>query len=490
MRKTPFSSHIRNLFSQKFRIPHLALLTSTTVLALSSLALSSSALAATPAITSPPAAPAPPAKAAIPTLTPANQTTPADKLKMLLSQGQAAEAYALGKQYPDELGNPAFDFYFGVAALDSGHAAEGVLALERYTLNFPDSTHARLELARGYFILGEDNRAREEFNVILKTNPPPTVQTNIARFMDAIRARESRYRTTAGAYVEAGLGYDSNVNGGVDNATLVLPVLGTTTLTSGVKTDDSFSHLAAGGQVTHPIAPGVSVFGAANVDTRMYFKEDTFNQLNMVGTGGLTFLTGRNFIRTSLSYATTNVDKKHYRDVIGAGAEWNFQLDELQALNFGAQYAQFAYADTNQVRDANYIALSTGYRRAFINKWQPLLQGTLSLAQEKNDSPLGIVRDDLSRDIVGVRLAASITPAPQWSLNSGISYQNSAYQGVDILLITREDHYIAWDAALGYAIAKNLLLRGELLVANNASNNPLNKYQRESLVFKARYEFQ
>lgn len=452
--------------------------------------LSNNALAATPEPKTPPVIAPSGTPVPLAGAIPAGTITTADKMKALLGQGKAAEAYALGLQFADEFGDPAFDFYFGVAALDSGHAAEGVLALERYVLNFPDSAHARLELARGYFILGEDNRAREEFNAILKTNPPPAVQANITRFLDAIRSRESRFKTTAGAFVEAGLGYDTNVNGGVSNAEMVLPVFGFTKLNSGVKTDDNFSHLATGGQVTHPLAPGMSLFGAANIDTRVYFKEDLFNQLNMAGSGGLSYLMGKSLFRGSMTYATTKIDDRRFRDVIGAGGEWNYQLDELQALSVGAQYAQFQYADANQVRNSNYTALSFGYRKAIISNFQPLLQGTFTLAQEANDNPLGPVRNDLSRDIYGLRLGISLTPAPQWSLNSGISYQNSAYQGKDILLITRKDHFLSFDAALGYAIAKNLVVRSELLVANNDSNNPLNKYQRESITFKVRYEFQ
>src|ERR1043165_9183158 len=96
---------------------------------------------------------------------------PADDVKALIDQGKAAEAYALGKQHPDQLGNPAFDFYYGVAAIDAGHAGEGVLALERYVANFPANHAGRLELARGYYVLGDDARAREEFDAVLKTNP-------------------------------------------------------------------------------------------------------------------------------------------------------------------------------------------------------------------------------------------------------------------------------------------------------------------------------
>ena len=97
---------------------------------------------------------------------------PADDIKALIEKGDSKAAYELGRKYPDQLGEPAFDFYFGVAAIDSGHAGEGVLALERYVVNFPDNHNARLELARGYFVMGDDQRAREEFNNVLKLNPP------------------------------------------------------------------------------------------------------------------------------------------------------------------------------------------------------------------------------------------------------------------------------------------------------------------------------
>src|SRR5688572_10316100 len=143
--------------------------------------------------------------------------TPVDEVRTLLEQGRAAEAYALGRRHPEELGKPDFDFYYGVAAVDSGHAGEGVLALERYVIQFPDNDRARLELARGYFVLGELVRAREEFETVARKNPPPAVQATIDRFMDSIRAQETRYSTTATAYIEIGGGYDSNVNSGVGN---------------------------------------------------------------------------------------------------------------------------------------------------------------------------------------------------------------------------------------------------------------------------------
>src|SRR5437660_10796565 len=114
----------------------------------------------------------------------AARAAPVDELRALLEQGKSAEAYALGRRHPEELGKPDFDFYYGIAAVDSGHAGEGVLALERYVVQYPENDRARLELARGYFVLGELVRAREEFESVLLTDPPPAVRAPIERVMD------------------------------------------------------------------------------------------------------------------------------------------------------------------------------------------------------------------------------------------------------------------------------------------------------------------
>src|SRR5574341_2687428 len=99
-------------------------------------------------------------------------------------------------------------------------------------------------------------RARDEFEAVLRRNPPPPVQATIDRFLDSIRSQETRYRTSASLYAEVGAGYDSNVNSGIGNALISVPTLGVVQVAqAGVRSADSFLHLAAGGQVSHPVAP-------------------------------------------------------------------------------------------------------------------------------------------------------------------------------------------------------------------------------------------
>ena len=414
---------------------------------------------------------------------------PADDIKALVEKGDAKGAYELGRNNPDQFGNSSFDFYFGVAAIDSGHAGEGVLALERYVINFPDNYNARLELARGYFVMGDDQRAREEFTGVLKANPPPAVVANIERFMDALRSRESTYRTTGGVFIEAGYGYDSNVNGGVGTANINLPVFGAVTIgAAGVKTHSEFGWLAAGGQISHPVSPGLSVFAGGQIDSKLNSAAEAqpFDQGNIAVNGGVSYIKDRNFYRLTASHAEVSVDYARFRNVDSLSGEWLYQIDELQTISPFLQLADFNYTGNNQPRDAEFYATGLGYRKAFIGKWQPLLTLSANIGKEHNTEG----RPDLGRDIYGGRAALAITPAPKWAVSVGATYQNSQYDGPDILLgTTRKDDYYAADAVASYAYTRNLSLRAELLISKNESNLELYAYRRDMLTFKVRYDF-
>lgn len=412
---------------------------------------------------------------------------PADDLKVFMDQGKSAEAYALGKKFPDELGNPAFDFYFGVAAVDSGHAGEGVLALERYISNFPDNIRARLELARGYFVLGDDARAREEFDAVLKTNPPAAVQANVQRFLDAIRSRESRYKTTAGFFAEAGIGFDDNVNGGISSPNISLPVFGNVTVTgSGVATGDNFTHLAVGGNVTHPVAPGVALFGSANWESKLHQTDTAFDQNNYGLAGGVSYLQDKNLWRATLSYSNLDVENDRFRNVTGVSGEVHHQYDELQTISGFLQFAELDYVGGNAIRDSRFNAIGAGYRKAFIGQYQPLLTVSLTYGQEDNIRN----RPDLGRDLYGLRAALAVTPAPKWALSVGGTVQRSKYGADDpLLLVTREDDYYGLDVSASYAFTRNWSVRGEYNYTRNDSNLALFEYDRNLVAVKVRYEF-
>lgn len=412
---------------------------------------------------------------------------PADDVKALIEKGDSAGAYAAGKKNPQELGIPVFDFYFGIAAIDSGHAGEGVLALERYVVNFPGNLQARLELARGYFVLGEDLRAKEEFTDILKTNPPSDVVANIDRYLDAIRARESVYRTTAGAFVEFGIGYDSNINGGVGNSNVNLPNLGLVTIApAGVGIESMFSQLTAGANIAVPVSPGVALFGSISGDFKLHESNREYDQGNLNASGGLSYLSEKNLYRAMATVSNLDIDYNRFRDITALTGEWIHQLDELQGVSGSLQYADLDYKGNNDIRDSKLYSAGVGYRRAFISKWSPLLTLNGSFTQEENRAG----RDDLGRDVYGLRVGVSASPAPRWSVGGGLGVQLSRYAAPDAFLqTTRRDRYLSLDGAVSYAVTRQLSLRGEVLLSSNDSNIELYEYRRDVIAFKVRYEF-
>jgi hypothetical protein len=106
---------------------------------------------------------------------------PVDDLRTAVEAGDSAAAYArhcaTSIDAPER--PPEFDLWCGIAAVDVGRSGEGVLALERYVLQFPDDVRARLELARAYYYAGNDVRSREEFEAVARSQPPPEVQAGV-----------------------------------------------------------------------------------------------------------------------------------------------------------------------------------------------------------------------------------------------------------------------------------------------------------------------
>lgn len=433
--------------------------------------------------------------------------TAADEIRSLLEQNKAQDAYQLGRTSPELLGDPAFDFFFGIAAIDAGRPGEGVLALERYILVFPNNGDARFQLARGYFILGEDQRARDEFETLL---PSSTGNQKIAieRYLDAIRTRESRYQPTAKVYVEAGLGVDTNINAGLSSgATPQIPGLGTLPSVSSnsisAREQDTFLTASAGVQGTYPVSPGVSLYGAGGVDARRHLgsNNDVFDQHSLGATGGVSYLKERNLYKAGAFLSQSWVDNQSYLLSYGLNGEWSHQLDQFNRLTLGAQLARFDYDDMyiyltknkaggpvfsqTTVRNSDFVGISGAWAHALTMLYQPVITVSGNYGEESNQRN----RADLSRDIYGGRVSFAMTPAQRWGVSAGIGYQESKYRDIFTTGSERR-HDTSWslDGSVSYFYTKQLSVRAEAQILDQSSNIGLFRYGREVVSVKARYE--
>jgi hypothetical protein len=411
---------------------------------------------------------------------------PVDDERALVQQGRNAEAYALGTQHAELLGTPEFDFYFGIAAADSGHVGEGVLALERFSVRYPANMVGRAELGRAYFLAGDDERAREEFATVLAATPDAAVRRTVERYLDLIATRQARYLAGTSFYAEAGYGWDSNTNGGVDDARISLPIFGNVIVQSGaVKKSDTFAAVAAGGQYNRPLTSEWKLFGGLAVDDKSNRHDHANNLLETTLAAGAEHAQDADTQRMTLSRDLVDVGSEHFRSGTALAGDWQHLLDERQAVLGSATVARYAYAGDNAPRDATLTALGLAYRRALPYRWQPVLQLAVNAGREANRMD----RPDLGRDIAGLRLAVDAAPAEAWTVSAGMSYQDSRYSDSDLLLATRRrDAYRAVDASLRYRIDRSLSVRGEVLLSDNRSNLELNRYRRNVVAVKLRFE--
>jgi Surface lipoprotein assembly modifier len=415
------------------------------------------------------------------------QGDPLAELRRLVEASQFDAAYTLAKGSPRRAGDPHFDFLYGIAAVNTGRVPEGLLALERHLAVVPANDRARLELARGYFLLGEYARARAEFEFVLRFNPPPAVRANIEGFLNAMQLRDSTEGRASGRfYAEAGLGHDSNVNSGTFRDQLPL-VFGTVDIrgSNSQGRPDSFTQFALGAQRQWVATPRFSVFASGDLDHRANTDEREFDLTTATVQAGFTQLVERGLWRTTLGWNTLAVGGSHNRDNFAVGAEWQRALESGWQLALLGQYGELRNNRADEVRDSRSTTIAASANRSLGGALGWNLGLRAGYTQEDNVR----LRRDLSRQSPQLRLSLGLSPAPTWRLSTGLSLAQSRYRGLDIVFNSvRQDTTANLDLVASWAVSRQWTLRAEWLAYVNRSNQDLYDSRRQSFALKARYQ--
>lgn len=108
-------------------------------------------------------------------------------LSVMIDQKQYTKAYQWARPRARSWrGDKEFYFMLGLAANETGHADQAIKPLQQYVIQQPEHLWARLELARAFYLAGKYGLAKQEFQLVLSTDPPINVKDNIQRFLDKI----------------------------------------------------------------------------------------------------------------------------------------------------------------------------------------------------------------------------------------------------------------------------------------------------------------
>jgi len=409
-----------------------------------------------------------------------------EKLSLFFDHYKRKQAFNYASQYLSEQeGDPYFDYYYGVSAIDSGFASKGVFALERVLLVFPEDSVTRLELARGYFVLKEYARSRQEFEAVLSTSPPESVKRTAYLYLDKIRLEESRYKTTVSGFAEVGAGYDSNVNSAPGNTFngFLTP--------SSIEQGDNFYNLAAQVQVVYPFLPG----WRANVSaTGLLKKNQDLNKFD-TATGilqtGLSLTSEASLYTIDLVAQEFQLDGDNYRRLLGVNTGWRYDINELSNFSTSLQFANLKY-DIFPILDSNLYSLNVGYTEQFSVPTTPVFFSNIKIGKEDAKSGRAAAQSDTDRDIYSLNLGLTLSLSTKFLIQAAAGVQNSQYTGNNALLNNndkRKDNFVSANLNFLWLINYKWRLETRISYVDNRSNIELREYDRTMTSVNLNYNY-
>lgn len=404
----------------------------------------------------------------------------------LHSSGKAQAAYELLlPQVETRAGDPDFDYAFGLAAADSGHAGEALAALQRVLAVQPNNTQARAEIARVYALAGDIDTARAQFDTVLAD---PTIPDPVRQRIDVL-SRQYGTAIRGGARSLTGLidleaGYDSNVNAATSSSSITFPLfafLGPAALSgNAVAQDKGFAQATGGISFEAPLSRQTRAFVSGQGLVREIFDNSAFDQAALGGTVGIarTLVSG-DVVSLAANAQNFWLGDDSYRQAFGGVAQLTHRIRGGAALSAALNYSRFNY-DNDPSRDADRYALTVSYAgRA--------LYGSLTSGLEE-------VRRDFAPNLgfafTGVQAGFEKLLTERFALTGSAGLEHRNYRGTDpLFLASRGD--TQGDVSIGFRVllAEGLTLRPRATYTRNWSNLSLYDYERATVSMALRKEF-
>jgi tetratricopeptide (TPR) repeat protein len=413
-----------------------------------------------------------------------------DQIERLYENGASSEAYELARAnlYQGE-GDPRFDLYYGLAAVDNGFTSEGIFALERLVQVEPNNYQAHLGLARAYQKLGHRSRAREELQKIVAGNPSPEIRAQAQTELDRFAGRAGGNRPVGHVYFEMGAGYDSNINGGMTDDTF-----------GPIFTDDSYAQedgyvsVAGGVFGSVPLTGGLSLFGVAEGYRQENFDTPEFNIGQIDVSAGLSLRHARNLFQLALLWQDYEVGHDPYRTVWGARGEWRHEMENSSRISFYLEADELDYDDDiTTALDSRMGTMGIGWSGPVAGSSDSRYFVTLygGVERERED-PVGLVvgRTVPDRDLYGLRLGTDVSVASDVRFDFTMQAQWSDYREPDeVFSIKRDDDYYYFGAGVTWQFHKNWKLRGSAGYTYNDSNISIYDYDRTQAGLTLRFDY-
>ena len=237
----------------------------------------------------------------------------------------------------------------------------------------PSLVRVRLELARAFFLKGEDSLARGHFEQVLAGKPPAGVALNVNRFLAEIRARK-RWSVRVGV----ALAPDTNLGASSGEKTIWIPFGGQRlpfTLDQPAEESSGIGIVAwAGGEYQYPVGRDWRIRSGGEVSRREY-RSDEFDRMTVGAHLGPRWLIGRVTEASLLAVARQHwiSDEADHRD-LGLRVEARRRLTARMTANAQVSRLERRYEERDHL-DGPLTSVSIGAGHAL----SPTLRADMGL---------------------------------------------------------------------------------------------------------------
>ena len=408
------------------------------------------------------------------------------QLQQLVSKANYQQAWQQAQRLSKaNEGDPRFDYLYGISALETGHPDKAVFALERVIINQPNLVRPRLELARAYLKVHNDQAALREFKQVLSLNPPATVQYNVNRYIQAMsKSSKSNKQWILDGLLTLAAGYDDNANFGADTVNFNVPVFGSIILKDeSLKKDSPFIEIGAQLKYRYVLSDAHRVFLNTRVGHKHFSKAKKFNLSNLSIQGGSLFDVGKLQYQISLRHQTLRLNDHPFSNTLGleAGVARELSNDRVVAASMAVE--NYDHKKQN-LRDARRYQASAryGFTNANVNHQVEILLGT--------ETPKHSAGKYHSRNSMGVAYTTKRAWDARHSSSFSMQLQRYTHRDKDpIYNVKRKDKRLLVKVGHSINLSKKLSAFADIGYIKNNSNLDLYKTNKTFARVGINYQF-
>jgi hypothetical protein len=412
------------------------------------------------------------------------------KAEAALRQGDGkAVVDLLGPEEEAHAGQARFDYLMGTGRLLAGQTEQASIELERAVAVEPAHAAAHLELGRAYFMLGNDDRALEEFDFAAKLNPPANASAVIEHYRKAIAERRASKRVKLAGHVEVTAGYDSNINNATSLTEVPIPALNNLEVSlssANVRTADSFHTLTGAGSVDVVLSDEFKWSTNASAQHRDNDTKQGFDLSSEEIFSGVAYQHGTHSAEFGVLGGRVYLVGALNRRVEGLSLDMREKLWDSTQLASVTQYLRYRFPQPDlNPNSFNQVAESLGLTHTLASG-RGALSANLLLGWEDDTDQ----RPDGKKRSAGMDFGFSWVFDEHNSFYSHLTYTNGRY-GTENAVFLLERHDLFYYAGVGavHTFGDGFSIRPELTYTRNNSNLPIYDYKDITGSMNVRYDF-